>query len=78
MPSPPHRPWWHVAVLVISIGIDETNLLKRLHPAPQSDESVVRCILTYVMPLAVLVHLGAAQVSRPHRLPQALTSAAST
>ena len=49
-------------MLAISITIDETNLLRRFHPAPQSDEQVVRCILVFVMPLAVLMHLGAARV----------------
>jgi hypothetical protein len=49
-------------VLAISIAIDETNLLRRLYPAPQSDESVVKCILVFVMPLAVLFHLMAARV----------------
>ena len=49
-------------VLVLSIAIDETNLLRRLHPAPQSDEAVVKCIVVFVMPLAVLSHLAAAHL----------------
>ncbi len=49
-------------MLTISIFIDETNLLRVLYPAPQSDEAVVKCILVFVMPLAVLIHLFAARV----------------
>ena len=51
--------WVVLLVLVISIAIDELNLLRRLYPAPQSDEAVVKCILVFVMPLAVLFHLMA-------------------
>ena len=49
-------------VLTMSIGIDEHNLLRRLHPSPQSDESVVKVILVFVMPFAVLAHLFAAHI----------------
>ena len=52
--------WVVLLVLSISIFIDETNLLRVLHPAPQSNEAVVKCILVFVMPLAVLFHLFAA------------------
>ena len=54
--------WVVLLVLTISIFIDETNLLRVLYPAPQSDEAVVKCILVFVMPLAVLIHLFAARV----------------
>ena len=54
--------WVILLVLVLSIAIDETNLLRRLHPAPQSDEAVVKCIVVFVMPLAVLSHLAAAHL----------------
>ena len=36
-------------VLTMSIGIDEHNLLRRLHPSPQSDESVVKVILVLLL-----------------------------
>ena len=51
-----------VLVLACSILIDETNLLRRLWPAPQSDHAVVRAILVYVMPVAVTLHLLAARI----------------
>ena len=54
--------WVVLLVLTISIFIDETNLLRVLYPAPQSDEAVVKCILVFVMPLAVLIHLFAARL----------------
>ena len=54
--------WVVLLVVAASILIDETNLLRRLYPAAQTDESVVRCILVFVMPLAVLCHLFAARV----------------
>ena len=54
--------WVVLLVLTISIFIDETNLLRVLYPAPQSDAAVVKCILVFVMPLAVLFHLFAARV----------------
>ena len=56
-------------MLTISIFIDETNLLRVLYPAPQSDEAVVKCILVFVMPLAVLIHLFAARYASPHASP---------
>ena len=58
--------WVVLLVLTISIFIDETNLLRVLYPAPQSDEAVVKCILVFVMPLAVLIHLFAARHASPH------------
>ena len=57
--------WVVLLVLTISIFIDETNLLRVLYPAPQSDEAVVKCILVFVMPLAVLIHLFAARYASP-------------
>ena len=57
--------WVVLLVLTISIFIDETNLLRVLYPAPQSDEAVVKCILVFVMPLAVLIHLLAARYASP-------------
>lgn len=54
--------WVVLLVLTISIAVDETNLLRRLYPAPQSDDTVVRVILVFVMPLAVLLHILAARV----------------
>ena len=54
--------WIVLLVLTISITVDETNLLRRLYPAPQSDDTVVRVILVFVMPLAVLLHILAARV----------------
>eukprot|EP00900_Chrysochromulina_parva_P027427 jgi/Chrpa1/9318/Chrysochromulina_OHIO_Genome00018478-RA len=54
--------WVVLLVLTISITVDETNLLRRLYPAPQSDDTVVRVILVFVMPLAVLLHILAARV----------------
>ena len=58
--------WVVLLVLTISIYIDETNLLRVLYPAPQSDEAVVKCILVFVMPLAVLFHLYAARCASRH------------
>jgi len=46
-----------VVVLVASIYLDRRNLLRVFSPAAHSDESAVKAILVYVMPLAILSHL---------------------
>jgi hypothetical protein len=50
---------WGIVVFVVFVSnyLDRRNLLRVFCPAPHSDESAVKAILVYVMPLAILMHL---------------------